>query len=92
LRQPIRDDVKELLAGLNDSTPSVARRQDALIGAGIGAFLGFVIPLLVLGLIFNDGQVGILSAMFGVPLGAWIGAEIGAASSSRRNDSHNGSR
>jgi hypothetical protein len=83
----VRKDVKDLLATLDSDTPKGKRTvvmAGALIGGMVGAGIGFALVLLVFGLLTEGAQSGLGAILFGAPLGAWAGAEIGARKAGRR--------
>jgi hypothetical protein len=77
MTRQVTPEIKELLQDATDGGRSPQRRSAALVGAVVGAIAGFIFPLVVFGVFFGgDGQAGVAAVLFGLPLGAWIGAEI----------------
>jgi hypothetical protein len=75
----IPKDVKDLLT---EDPVSTDRRNSKIVPAFIGgmvrAVVGSLLLLFVFGMSGGNGQAGLAAVILGVPLGGWMGAEIGA--------------
>jgi hypothetical protein len=56
----------------------IAVAGGAVAGGFVGAGLGFVAVLVTFGMLGGDGQSGVAAILFGIPIGAWVGAEMGS--------------
>lgn len=85
MRRPIRREVKELLRELEgDQTQRRSRTLGALVGGAIGATLALAVMLASAPWWGGEDQIGLAVAFFGIPAGAWAGAEIGSREGGRR--------
>ena len=84
----IPSEIIQLLQELQDERPSrgsvAAKAVGAVIGGVVGAGLGSVILLIIFGwALGEDGQGGLAAVLLGIPIGAWLGAELGAREASQ---------
>ena len=81
MNRRIREDVKQLLREPDAETSATGNRAVvaavALVGAVAGATVGFLVVLLAFGFFGGGAQSGVPAILFGVPGGAWLGAELG---------------
>ena len=88
MARKVPPEVAKLLQELRDERPrrgsAAARAVGAVLGGLVGAGIGFLILLVIFGwALGGGGQGGLAALIIGVPLGAWVGAELGADEAGR---------
>lgn len=84
----IDKEARDLLGSLRDKDSGSKRLAvaiGAIMGGFVGVILGFVLLLMVFGLLGGGGQAGLGAIFIGIPLGGWVGAEIGSRVARRRS-------